>query len=71
MVEISAGWPRKNVNVWLKNPITDRYVVSHPKLDYRYFGDPKTWLEEYVDAENEGMIAVKFSSHFTTPTRTI
>ena len=59
MIEISDSWPLPNVNVWLKRPITQKYTNKYPQLKYSYLGDPKNWLEEYVDLEIGAMVAAK------------
>jgi hypothetical protein len=28
MVEVSSGWPMPKVNVWLRNPISQKYVAD-------------------------------------------
>ncbi|AVA38163.1 hypothetical protein [Cupriavidus metallidurans] len=59
IVEISSVWPMSNVNVWLRDPLGDKYVADYPKLKYSYIGDPRNWLEEYVDIEIGAMVAAK------------
>lgn len=59
MVEISSKWPMPEVNVWFKNPLTDQYKKLYPSLQYNYLGDPKNWLEEYIDKDNGAMVAAK------------
>lgn len=59
MVEISSGWPMPQVNVWFRQPLTNKYKQLHPSLQYSYLGDPKNWLEEYVDKVNGAMVAAK------------
>lgn len=60
MDEISDTWPYPRVNVWLKRPLTDKYLKKYPQLKYTYLGDPKNWREEYVDETIGGMVASKF-----------
>jgi hypothetical protein len=59
MVEISSNWPMSEVNVWFKYPLTDKYKNSYPSLQYSYLGDPRNWLEEYMDNDNNAMVAAK------------
>ncbi|AUT66825.1 hypothetical protein [Paraburkholderia terrae] len=59
IVEISSGWPMSNVNVWLKNPLSQKYATEYPSLEYAYLGDPRNWLEHYIDIESGAMVAVK------------
>lgn len=59
MVEISSKWPMPEVNVWLKYPLTDKYTKTYPSLQYSYLGDPKNWLEDYIDRESGSMVAAK------------
>ncbi len=61
IVEISSGWPMSKVNVWFKNPLTDKYANSYPSIQYNYLNDVKNWLEEYIDKENGAMVAAKVS----------
>ena len=61
MVEVSSCWPMPNVNVWLRDPLTRNYADRYPQLEYRYLGDPRNWLEEYIDRENGAMVAAKCS----------
>jgi len=46
ILEISRKWPMPEVNVWFKNPLTDKYEKSYPSLQYSFLGDPRNWLEE-------------------------
>jgi len=41
MVEISSGWPMPSVNVWLRNPLGQKYTADFPDLEYAYLGDPR------------------------------
>ncbi|AXF19051.1 hypothetical protein [Paraburkholderia caledonica] len=59
IVEISSGWPMSNVNVWLKNPFGQKYATTFQSLEYTYLGDPRNWLEQYVDIETAAMVAAK------------
>ncbi|MEC7608789.1 MAG: hypothetical protein VX964_01325 [Verrucomicrobiota bacterium] len=59
ILEISSKWPMPEVNVWFKNPLTDKYEKAYPSLQYSFLGDPKNWLEEYVDDVNGAMVAAK------------
>lgn len=59
MVEISSGWPMQNVNVWLKNPLSRKYIADYPDLEYTYLGDPRNWLEHYMDTRIGAMVAAK------------
>lgn len=59
MVEISSGWPMPNVNVWLKEPLGRIYAGDYPDLEYIYLGDPRQWLEQYIDTKTGAMIAAK------------
>jgi hypothetical protein len=59
MVEISSGWPMPNVNVWLKNPLSRKYLANYPDLEYAYLGDPRNWLEHYIDTQIGAMVAAK------------
>jgi hypothetical protein len=58
IVQISGGWPMRNANVWLARRFHQDYTSMFPGLAYSYFGDPKNWIEEYVDAERSLMVAV-------------
>lgn len=62
IVEIAGGWPMKNANVWLAKRFHQDYTSLFPGLTYRYLGDPKNWIEEYVDAESGLMVAVSASA---------
>lgn len=59
VVEISSSWPMPNVNVWLKKPLSQKYVTDYPSLEYAYLGDPRNWLEHYIDIETGAMVAAK------------
>lgn len=59
LVEISSSWPMPNVNVWFKDPLTRKYADQYPKLEYSYLGDPRNWLEGYIDREFGAMVAAK------------
>ncbi|WP_322032828.1 hypothetical protein [Paraburkholderia sp. J76] len=59
MVEVSSGWPMPNVNVWLKNPLSRKYVTNYPDLEYAYLDDPRNWLEHYIDTRIGAMVAAK------------
>ncbi|WMY07558.1 hypothetical protein [Paraburkholderia phenoliruptrix] len=59
IVEIASGWPMSNVNVWLKNPLSQKYANDYPSLQYAYLGDPKNWLEHYIDIDAGAMVAAK------------
>ncbi|TDG09783.1 hypothetical protein E1N52_04455 [Paraburkholderia guartelaensis] len=59
MVEISSGWPMPNVNVWLKNPLSRKYLANYPDLEYAYLGDPRNWLEHYIDTQIGAMVAAE------------
>jgi hypothetical protein len=59
MVEVSSCWPMPNVNVWFRDPLTRNYADRYPQLEYRYLGDPRNWLEEYIDRENGAMVAAR------------
>jgi hypothetical protein len=58
VVEVYAGWPMKIANVWLAKRFHDDYKHLHPNLRYTYLGDPKNWIEHYLDKERELMVAV-------------
>lgn len=58
IVEIAGGWPLKKANVWLASRFHEDYRSRFPTMRYRYLGDPKVWMEEYVDAERGLMVAV-------------
>jgi hypothetical protein len=59
IVEISSSWPMPNVNVWRRNPLSQKYAADYPSLEYSYFGDPRNWLEHYMDKETGAMVAAK------------
>jgi hypothetical protein len=58
LVEVSAGWPMKNANVWLVKRFHSDYRHLYPSLRYEYLGDPKNWIEDYIDVEKGLMVAV-------------
>jgi hypothetical protein len=60
--EISAPWPMKRANVWLAKRFHTDYAAHFPALRYRYLGDPKNWIEEYIDVERDLMVAVSGSA---------
>lgn len=60
--EISASWPMKAANIWLRQRFQKNYIVDHSHIAYRYLGDPKHWTEEYIDTERHLMIAVAASA---------
>ncbi len=62
ITEISAPWPMKNANVWLAKRFHEDYTTRFPNLRYRYLGDPKNWIEEYIDVEGGFMVAVSASA---------
>lgn len=62
MVEISGGWPMKQANIWLSMRFRKNYQEQYPSLKYTYLGDPKNWIEEYIDAERGLMVAVSASA---------
>ncbi|WP_338299571.1 hypothetical protein [Pandoraea sputorum] len=57
MIEISSRWPMPNVNIWLERPLSRKYVANYPDLEYAYLGDPKHWLEHYIDTKIGAMVA--------------
>ncbi|SKC83404.1 hypothetical protein SAMN05445504_3622 [Burkholderia sp. CF099] len=59
IVEISGSWPMPNVNVWLRKPLSQKYAANYPSLEYAYLGDPRNWLEHYIDREAGAMVAAK------------
>lgn len=59
IVEISSSWPISNMNVWLSNPLSQKYAADYPSLEYSYLGDPRNWLEHYMDKETGAMVAAK------------
>ena len=61
---IESDWPRKRSNIWLKSRFTKDYKEIYPSLTYRYLGDPRNWIEEYDDPQNEEFIAVSASAKF-------
>jgi len=62
--EVAAPWPMKQANVWLAQRFHKDYAADFPSLRYTYLGDPRNWIEEYVDVENQLMVAVSASAHF-------
>ncbi|MFO1385677.1 MAG: hypothetical protein U1F55_05740 [Chitinivorax sp.] len=56
--EMSMRWPMKQANVWLTKRFHGDYQSAYPNLRYTYLGDPKNWIEEYVDSEREILLAV-------------
>lgn len=48
-----------NVNVWLKKPLGQKYAAAYPSLEYAYLGDPRNWLEHYIDVSTDAMVAAK------------
>ncbi|MGF6569118.1 hypothetical protein ABH945_001194 [Paraburkholderia sp. GAS333] len=59
MVEVTSGWPMPNVNAWLKNPLSRKYVADYPNLEYAYLGGPRNWLEHYMDTRIGAMVAAR------------
>lgn len=57
VVEVAHQWPMSGINIWLKEPLTDKYVKQYPSLEYHYRADPKYWLEDYTDNDIEAMLA--------------
>ena len=62
ITEISAVWPMKNANIWLSQRFHDDYTIQFSNLHYKYLGDPKNWIEEYIDIEGGFMLAVSVSA---------
>lgn len=62
IMEISSKWPMKQANVWLARRFCESYESRYPTLRYRYLGDPKNWIEEYVDQERGLLVAVSASA---------
>ncbi|MFL9885182.1 hypothetical protein PQR66_19220 [Paraburkholderia agricolaris] len=60
IVEVSGGWPMPNMNVWLKNPLGQKYATDYPRLEYTCLGDPRNWLEHCIDIETGAMVAAKW-----------
>ncbi|MGP3790677.1 hypothetical protein [Pseudomonas sp. B392_1p] len=58
VAEISSGWPMREANVWLSKRFHRSYQEQYPNLKYSYLGDPKNWIEEYIDSELGLMVAV-------------
>lgn len=58
MTEISESWPMQQANVWLARRFHVDYRARFPSLKYRYLGDPRNWIEEYVNEELSLMVAV-------------
>lgn len=61
IVEVSSQWPMKVANVWLAKRFHQNYVAQFPMLQYEYLGDPKNWIEHYIDVERGLMVAVSVS----------
>jgi len=62
--EVAASWPMKQANVWLAQRFHKDYAADYPSLRYTYLGDPRNWIEEYADVENQIMVAVSGSARF-------
>jgi hypothetical protein len=62
MVEIAGGWPMEKANIWLSKRFHKNYQNQYPSLKYTYLGDPKNWIEEYIDIERGLMVAVSASA---------
>ncbi|TDR79730.1 hypothetical protein [Paludibacterium purpuratum] len=62
--EVAVPWPMKQANVWLAQRFHKDYAADYPSLRYTYLGDPRNWIEEYVDVENQIMVAVSGSARF-------
>lgn len=58
VVEISSGWPMREANVWLSKRFHRNYQEQYTNLKYTFLGDPKNWIEEYIDSELGLMVAV-------------
>lgn len=58
VVEVSEGWPMKIANAWLAKRFHRDYKDMYPSLRYEYLGDPKNWIEDYIDVGNGLMVAV-------------
>ena len=58
IAEISSAWPMKKANIWLSKRFQRDYQEQYPNLKYSYLGDPKNWIEEYIDSELGLMVAV-------------
>jgi hypothetical protein len=56
-----------NVNVWLKNPLSQKYVTVFPSLEYAYLGDPRNWLAQYMGIETGAMVTAKCQRVIATP----
>ena len=48
----------KKGNIWLSKRFQRDYQEQYPNLKYSYLGDPKNWIEEYIDSELGLMVAV-------------
>lgn len=59
---IESEWPRTRVNIWLKSRFKNDYRKIYPSLTYRYLGDPRNWIEEYDDPDNDEFLAVSASA---------
>lgn len=62
IVEISSVWPMEKANIWLSKRFRRGYQEQYPNLKYSYLGDPKNWIEEYIDSELGLMVAVSASA---------
>jgi len=62
IVEIAAPRPMKHANVWLAQRFREDYRERFPTLQYEYLGDPKVWVEHYLDVERGLMVAVSASA---------
>lgn len=62
IAEISSVWPMKKANIWLSKRFQRGYQERYPNLKYSYLGDPKNWIEEYIDSELGLMVAVSASA---------
>ena len=62
ITEISAPWPMKNCNVWLAQRFHRSYSGEFTGIEYSYLGDPKNWIEQYIDKEHGSMVAVSASA---------
>ena len=58
IAEISSVWPMKKGNIWLSKRFQRDYQEQYPNLKYSDLGDPKNWIEEYIDSELGLMVAV-------------
>lgn len=62
ITEITTPWPMKNCNVWLARRFHNNYGSEFPSIEYTYLGDPKNWIEQYIDKEHGSMVAVSASA---------